>query len=682
MLKDKKRIINWWMTWEDLNWPSIDMKDKIKRRAAEAAEANVTTAILFGAHFRWDWLPYFTLLHDHIGAIAEELHQYGIELYDRHSVNLIHRYDTVEEMRHVMLHSGPHIPFSPSREAAASWEYEGKRLNDWRMIDTRTREVLYYPQYASEGFCYRNPAFLEAYASYAKRLISDTGIDGLAAEDPVHYMHYSSCACPYCRAELKRRAGIDLPPASDREFWGNWANPAWKAWLDLRYESGKEFFEYLMPHLPNDFPVTTCGSNSASFGCNGSASDASRFVVGGSNYVHMEMSGNTPPYKNDPVTVNAPISSWMVGFSHHQAVAREAGLRAFSTGYGFSKPSANVIWALNKLLDADCCFSTLKARLGLPEHILKTLPEEPELIKGPYTFEKEHPELFAGEQMAQVGVFFSYETRNNSMFGNLQKGYNRDYFTALRSLSEAGISAHTILKIPTAPKEYPVMILSGVALLTNTEKARLKTYLSKGGVALVCGPTAIEECKNQWVLPHKPDIDDPKEFFTFIRDGVWHQNPKWMTETELAPIDAPDEWRMVSSGLIYNPQRLCKENAPALLEQVRRYAKKLPVEVISSKGYLTAIYRKENAYVVHFLAADYNTDIDHQLDEMRFHRSRVNYVNKAIPIGIDQKICIASELKPRVYLPLGGGEARIEYNSGVYEIILPKETAYIIVRFV
>ena len=47
-----KRLINWWLTWEDFNWPSIDIQDKIKRRAEEAAKANVTMAVLFGAHFR------------------------------------------------------------------------------------------------------------------------------------------------------------------------------------------------------------------------------------------------------------------------------------------------------------------------------------------------------------------------------------------------------------------------------------------------------------------------------------------------------------------------------------------------------------------------------------------------------------------------------------------------------
>ena len=226
-----ERIINWWIDWNDLNWPSTDIKEKIKERAYKAAEANVSCAIIFGAHFRWDYLPYFTILHDHIAAVCEELHKYGIKLMDRHSINLIHRYDTVEEMRHVMLHSGPHLPFSPSREAAKSWQYKGKFLNDWRMTDVRNGKPLYYPQYASEGFCYRNPDFIEAYTEYAKNLISDTGIDGLAAEDAVHYMHYSSCGCIHCREALKKRTGTDLPPIDDSSFWGNWDNPSWKEWI-------------------------------------------------------------------------------------------------------------------------------------------------------------------------------------------------------------------------------------------------------------------------------------------------------------------------------------------------------------------------------------------------------------------------------------------------------------------
>ncbi len=680
--KRPRRLINWWLTWEDLNWPSVDIHDKIKRRAEQAAKANVTTAILFGAHFRWDYLPYFTLLHDHIATTCEELHKYGIELYDRHSVNLIHRYDTREQMRHVMLHSGPHIPFSPSREAAATWEYKGKRLNDWRMIDVRDRSVLYYPQYASEGFCYRNPDFIEAYCDYAKRLVADTGIDGLAAEDPVHYMHYKSCACPHCRAELKRRTGVELPPIEDRDFWGNWENPAWREWIELRYESGKEFFEKLMPHLPEDFPVTTCGSNSASNGVNGSASDAGRFIAGGSNYVHMEMSGNTPPYKHDPVTANVPVPERMVGFSHHQAVARENGIRSFSTGYGFTEPSANIIWAVNKVLDTDCCFSTLKARLGLPEHILKELPDESELVKNPYTFEKEHPELFTGDQIAQIGVFFSYQTRNNSFFGNLSKGYYRDYAHTLRTLFGAGISAHTVLHIPTDTSDYPVIILASVALMTDEEKKRLSEYMASGGTVLVCGPSAWEQCENKWVLPTRPQIDKPEDFFCTIANGVWHKYAEWTTDTTLEESTELNEWREVKRGLYYNPHRVSdgaiKES---LLELVGRFVRKMPIEVVSSTGYMTTVFRTDDAYILHFLAADYDTDIDHRLDEMRFHRSRVNYVNKVTPIGVSDRIVLRTELQAEVFIPFSDEKATVIPGNGICEIQMPRDTSYAIVKF-
>ena len=207
-----KRIVSWWIKLPDLDWPNHDNHDRIKRRAEAIAKANATTAMIFGTHFRWDWLPFFTLLHDYLATVAEELHKRGLRLIDHHSVNLIHRWSTREEMRHVMLHSGPHLPFSPSWEAAATWEYNGTKLNDWRMLDVKTGNPLWYPQYASEGFCLRNPDFIEAYQKYVKTLLADTGIDGLLADDPIHYMHFNSCSCPHCRAELKRRSGIDLPP--------------------------------------------------------------------------------------------------------------------------------------------------------------------------------------------------------------------------------------------------------------------------------------------------------------------------------------------------------------------------------------------------------------------------------------------------------------------------------------
>jgi hypothetical protein len=337
----RKRIATWWMKWEDLRWPNADNLGKIKARAEAMAKANITTAMFFGCHFRWDYLPYFTILHDYLAAVSEELQKCGLELWDHHSVNLIHRYDTTEEMRHVMLHSGPHLPFSPSFAAAASWEYNGSKLNDWRMIDVTTRKPLWYPQYASEGFCIRNPQFIESYRDYLKTLIAEAGIAGVSADDPLHYMRYRSCACPHCRAALKERTGIDLPPIEDRSFWQNWDNPAWHHWLDLRFEATSDFYRELAAILPEGFMLTGCGASSASAGALRSASDARHFLAG-CNYVNLELSGNTPPYKHDKVTANVPIPNRLTNSSHHQAAAAEKGVHAFGTVFVHNTASANI----------------------------------------------------------------------------------------------------------------------------------------------------------------------------------------------------------------------------------------------------------------------------------------------------------------------------------------------------
>jgi len=681
-LTDHRRLVNWWLRFEDLNWPSPDNVDRVKRRAEKMAEANITSAVLFGCHFRWDYLPYFTLLHDHIAAIAEELHKYNIELFDRHSVNLIHRYDTPEQMRHVMLHSGPHVPFSPSREAAACWEYKGKKLNDWRMVDVKTGDVLYFPQYASEGFCYNNPEFIEAYADYAKRLVADTGIDGLAAEDPVHYMHFLSCGCPHCRAELKARIGMELPSYEDRNFWGNWDNPAWKEWIDMRFDSGKRFFEKVMPQLPKDFPVTTCGSDSAAAGMNGKASDARVFMDGGVNYVHCEWSGNTPPYKHDPVTSNSPIQRRLVSSSHHLAVARERGVRCFTTGYGFTEPTANVIWALNKALDQDCCFSTLKARLGLPQNILDTLPEEYDVVGKPYGFEKDHPELFDAENIGQLGVYFSYETRNHTLYGNMTKGYYKDFSGALNLLMQNGLSPHTVFTFPKDASQYPLILLSGVAAMTESEKKDMQRYLGAGGKVIAVGPSDLAGCHNSWKIPAKPDIESADDFFDTIEYGVWHHDAKWVSEMELEDTDDSYEWISPTDGLLYQPHRIHEGNVgKELLELCHKLCRPLPVQITENDGYSVSAFQNESGVVVHLLAVEYDTDIDHHLDEIRFHRSRVNYVNKAEPVGVTQTIRGKGEVLPLVYTPFNDAAVAAVREGDGFKVTLPEKTAYVILHF-
>jgi len=672
---ERNRIATWWITWEDLNWPDPDNYDKIKARAEGLAKANVNAVMLFGTHFRWDWMPVFPLLHDYIATVAEELHKYGIKLFDHHSVNLVHRYSTREEMRHVMRDSGPHLPFSPTWEAAASWQYKGKYLNDWRMVDVKTGKPLYLPQYTAEGFCHRNPEFREAYRDYVKDLIAETGIDGLSADDAIYFAGFNACACPHCRAELKHRAGIDLPPVEDQSFWGNWENPAWLHWLDLRLDANSDFYRDLGSDLPEGFTLTGCGASSASAVALTNSADARRFLAG-CNYVNLELSGNTPPYKHDPKTVNVPIQNRLTNASHHQAAALEKGVHAFSTAFAHSTVSANIAWALSKILDADAWIGTLKGRLGLPRHILDTLPEEKDIVGEAFGFEKAHQDLFRGDFVGQLAVYFSYETRNHTMFGSLNQGYPKDYSDALTLLFRQGICPHTVFSIPKDPQTYPLLILSGVSRMTGDEQAAVQAYLDAGGKVIAVGPSCLEGCENNWVLPTRVTTA-PQDFFPFVLPGEsWQQSPAWMSQS-IPDSSDPDVWTQPREGLYYHPQRICQEaNNAKLLELCRRYMRPMPVKLLRAEGYLSTMYKTEDQITLHLLAEDYDVDIDHALDSIRFHRSRVNLVTKADPIGIDGVLQLETKVAPTVYTPFNKEAASVRMEGDQCTVILPEKCPY------
>ena len=678
MPRGGERYVSWWLKWEDLNWPNADNLDRIRRRADLVAANSASAAVIFGAHFRWDWMPFFEILHDYLATVADELHRRGVKLFDHHSINLVHRYDTREEMRNVILHSQPHLPFSPCRTAAADWTYNGSRLNDWRMIDTVTRKPLYFPQYTGEGFCYRNPEFVAAYQVYAKKLIADTGIDGLLTDDSVQYQHYLGCACPVCRQALRDRAGVDLPLADDANFWGNWENPAWRAWIDLRYEACAYFQQKVREILPPGFPTMSCGGNGASSTTANKSCDAVYFLRG-CNMQHLELCGNLPPYKHDPVTWNHPILHHFVGASYNSAAAEKVGAACVGVGYAFTEPSANIVWALNKCLGADCWFSTLKGRLGLTTADLAKLPDDFSPVGKAFRFEKGHPELFDTTPVRQAGVFFSRETRDHTLYGNLHDGLARDFNQTHKLLAGAGIAIATVLEIPEDTATYQLLIVPGAASMTAAEAESLRRFAAAGGTVLCFGPCGLPEAGSPWKLETRVTPD-----FWLVREGCAGTHPE-KREWQWRKVEVPElaaEWKEVAPNILYNPGRLPDDELEkSLLELVRKYMRPLPVKLSGTDGYYATVRRgKDGAYIVQLLAADFDTDIDHHLDEIRTHRTRVNLVVKVEPVNVSRNVRIDTELAVEVLTPFNDAGAEVVKGADGVAVTLPEKCPYVIMR--
>jgi hypothetical protein len=113
----------------------------------------------------------------------------------------------------------------------------------------------------------------------------------------------------------------------------------------------------------------------------------------------------------------------------------------------------------------------------------------------------------------------------------------------------------------------------------------------------------------------------------------------------------------------------------------RKFVRPLPVQVEKAEGYLVSVFETEQHYTVHLLAEDYDVDIDHHLDSIRFHRSRVNFITKVEPAGVDGNIRIATEKPPTVYTPFTEGTAEAFVKNGKCHINLPKNCSYAILAF-
>ena len=313
--------------------------------------------------------------------------------------------------------------------------------------------------------------------------------------------------------------------------------------------------------------------------------------------------------------------------------------------------------------------------------MLDTLPTDANVVKEAFTFEKEHPQLFEGETAGSLGVYFSYETRNYTLYGNLTHGYPRDYSSVLQLLFSRGICPHTVFSFPKDAKTYPLILLCGALGITEEEKTALKGYLKAGGKVIAIGPCGLEECENHYSIPNRVDLCDPAEFFTSVPDGIHVKMPDWVKQDYDFSTTDSDQWHEPLSGLFYHPYRLGDENRQKLLELCKLYAKPQPAKIKAAKGFMCTTSENKEMTVLQFLAADYNVDVDHALDDNRFHRSRVSVLTTIEPIGTDGILELEGEGAPTVYTPFSKGEAKIEQKGTCVTVTLPDKCSYAIVTF-
>ena len=598
---DVYRMASWWLLWEDLLFPEPGVEEKIVQRAKKFKAAGIDTIVVFGCHFRWDYIYNWDRLHLLLKFIVDACHKEGIRVFDHHSANLTHRVDTLDEYCNVSEKNRHHVPFFPSREFADTITYDGHKLNDFRMVSVQDGKPCYLDTYNAETFCMNNTDFVQVYSKYVEQLLH-TGIDGLMCDDIIYYPSWDGCGCDYCRKKFKDRYGHDLPPSHDETFWGNYESPAFKDWIHMRYHDPLDFLNAVKETVGADFPLMSCCSSSSAKALNGSGMNAGT-MIRGMNHVMLEICGEI-------VSDEFDYSERIPDFMLHKAIADKHGYPNIGLGYAHNPDSAFVIWAFNKMFGSSAWISTLTGRFGISEEVRKTIPDEADIIQEAYRFEQRHENLFRGESSAKLAVLFSLE---NLMYNGLaQSDYSQPWHDITTGLFKQNVQFDVVLDIPSADN-HPLLLLSNCDCVSSELAAQLRDYREQGGVIIATGLLGFRNERGEELA--KPFLDD---LDVTLRNGLFNWK---MPAADLFEPGRRVPAESVSNYDIYqgetrvpSDQWICRGGLHWLpkacttrtIDKVKELLPSNVIEVSCPKGWIYRILRDDDTgkSFIHLLASD------------------------------------------------------------------------------
>lgn len=665
---EKIRAASWWLTWRDLQWPDDDVADAIERRADVFAESGANCAVIFGAHFRWDYLPLWLNLHDLIATIADALHRRGVKLFDHHSSVLTHRYGSIEESRTMRRCNRHHIPFAPSRDVASTWSFNGELLDSWRMIDVATGKPVFLPAYTAEEFCINNPGFRAAYAKYVKMLLDSTGIDGLMSDDGFFYAGWSACGCQWCRKKFRERYGRELPPVDDLTFWGNYAGDAFRDWIEMRYASTREFLENVRNAVGPDFPLMSCCSSSADYSMARFALTYQEFCFPCS-CIMLEMTGNTP----------ALDGSWSTPFPEqalHLGIAARHDFPCLGLGYGYTEDTADFIWAFNKFLGSSTWFSTLKGRLGLPDSKMTELKDDPELVGRAYNWEKLHPGLFGGETDTRTALFFSRWTRD--FYGMTPEDYTADYNSACIELLNHNVTFDVVTEIPASGGKYHTLVLPSAQCLSDGEYEALNGFLASGGRVIASGPVGRRDRRAEMrQTPWLAQFSIACEMADAVRPGSFPPGAGLRGEVVSCrgflngTAVKSSEWIRIEHGkgiLFWTPGRMQSDAEALDLPGVILRGESFPLEAEQAHGWRFRCFRGTSGEkIIHGLASAFEVSLMENLEKERKNPRGNNLISTIRRKDSDSELVLKTGegvSAVELYFPIAGDRTVVSVSAG------------------
>ncbi len=431
-----------------------------EEQARQIKEAGFNAVILTGFHYRMYFPPEKREdIIRKIRILADACHKYGLKIFEHHSATLVPAHSVYVEGEDVKTDGIPPPSQAPYLR--------------WAPINARTGKPDVVKEYDGIFLCPNNPGHQEAYLQHVRDILLKADVDGLMSDDVEYLYDYYSCVCPFCREKFKRETALEIPPADDKGFWGNYANPAFRKWLRFRQRLVGDHYERLKKlrdEVKSSLPLLACQADPTGLLIALQWSLPVEEIARGADILFYEVCG-------------APF--WRVYFPAWWEIAsnilflRGLGERlnmpVLVLFYPKEREEWFFTWALAKSCGANVWFFASQD------------------IKQWIKWEEEHPQLFYNtKQVANIAILFSRNTRD--LYSPSDSAYVAEWRGWCTALLKNSIPFRVLTDEDITPQElrkYHLLILPNVACLSDEQVSAIREFVRGGGKLIATAETSL-----------------------------------------------------------------------------------------------------------------------------------------------------------------------------------------------
>ena len=454
-------------------------QEDFDKRAKDFADRGVTFVETFSfTHFRLGFYPYWKEINECIRKIVVACHKYGIRVVEHHSSHLTHYLRTNEGWTRV---GESMLSYANGKSSDDNWHktlrfltadfmIDGKDIRTFVQIDGRTGEPA-QNCYGAYSMCFNNPDYRKTYFSYLKDVVA-TGIDGIMNDDIQFFGERNACTCEHCRKLFKDRTGYTLPdPGHWSDFFDNYDNPVYIAWIKFKFESTTRMYRDLTS-LYNRLGVHLLRPNYCS-----------DILKHNPTCYSFERCMDLWDVIEQENCFSAVIKESYMDFYteavQRYAAAQRSGVPSMSMFYPDRKDSTYFAWALAR--------SWGQLYSGTCEGFDITAFEKPYR-----EFERKYIRYYtAPMKQTDVSFYFSFKTRD--YLDKAFERYTKKTMAGMQAAYASGFCVDMVMEADTLDElcKHKTIIASHIPMLSDEEVSRLSKYVQLGGTLIILGDFAV-----------------------------------------------------------------------------------------------------------------------------------------------------------------------------------------------